>query len=229
MKEYTKLTAFEYDILRSGHPLERKFEIIKNFVNEIQDEKIELLGEIGCGSGRLSYLLANCYKNYKIESFELNRGFVEYAQEKFKSPNLNFQFLDIEKSKLPEKFDVLVTIDVLHHLKDIKKSIANIQSSLKKEGKWIIIEPNIYNIYIFLFQLLSKNEKLFYQIETEKELLKNFTILNKKYCFFIPFWLKNPPNWLKNLEIKLENKKFIGGSVVYFLKNHLTNSKQATA
>jgi 2-polyprenyl-3-methyl-5-hydroxy-6-metoxy-1,4-benzoquinol methylase len=215
MKKYNKETALEYDNLRSGHQLKRKLNIIKDFLGDQENFLKCSIAEIGAGSGRLMFLLASHFKKNHITGFEINRGFVDYARSNFILPNLNFSHLDIEKQGTNKKFDVLITIDVLHHLKNLENGIKNIKNSLKKDGEWIIIEPNIYNPYIYFFQLTGQGEKPFYQKKTEKELIKYFSILSKKYAITIPFWIKNPSAWLKNLENKLENKKLIGGSVVY--------------
>lgn len=221
MKKYNERTVSKYDFIRSGHLLERRFEIVKNLLEKFREPKtrpLEIIGEIGSGPGRLSYLLANYFKNSQIETYDANEKFIDYAKKNFSKENLNYQILDIEKTKLPKEVDFLVTIDILHHLNNLDLAIKNITDSIKKNGGWVVVEHNIYNPYIFLFQLLAKNEGLFSQSYAEKLFLKYFQILEKKYALLIHSFIKNPPNLLKYFEKKLENNKILGGSVIYFLK-----------
>ena len=210
--------ALKYDFIRSGHLLERRFEIVKDLIDKVKTNQTKLIGEIGSGPGRLSYLIANQFRDCRVKAFELNKEFVKYAKKKFQGQNLFYQIFDIEKFKLPKEFDVLLTVDLLHHLNKPNLAIENIKNSLKREKAWIIIEPNIYNVYIFLFQLLTKNEGLFYQSKTEKQFFKGFDILEKRYAFIIHSSFKTPPRWLRYLEKKFENNRIFGGSVIYLLK-----------
>lgn len=224
MPDYTKQTPSKYDFVRSGHILERRFEIIKNFIEKFIKESSTskrrpiTISEMGCGPGRLGYLIANCFKNYQINAYDINEKFIKYAKKNFLRENLSYRVLDIEKSKLSEPVDILITTDILHHLNDLNLAIGNIGSSINKNGVWIALEHNIYNIYIFLFQLLTKDESLFFQSRTEKLFSKHFQVLEKRYALLIHSKIKKPPKWLKYLEKKIENNKFLGGSIIYFLK-----------
>lgn len=219
MKNYNKKTAFEYDAIRSGHLLERRFDIIKRLLGVVNNEGINQIAEVGSGAGRLSYLISSSFTDKKVDSFEYNEGFVDYARENFKRENLSYQKLDIEKSKLPKEYDVIITVDLLHHLKDLRLSVENIKGSLRNGGFWIIIEPNIFNPYIFLFQLLAKNEALFRPKKTER-FFEGLSILKKFYAFLIPAFIRKPSSVLKLWERSFENFFCCGGSVIYLLKKN---------
>ena len=111
----------------------------------------------------------------------------------------------------------MISIDVLHHFKNLDIAVNNIGNFLDVGGRWIIIEPNIFNFYIYLFQLLAKNEGLFVQSKAETILSYDFKLLEKRYAFIIHSIIKHPPRWLIDIEQKLENVKFLGGSVFYLL------------
>ncbi|MDD5594097.1 MAG: class I SAM-dependent methyltransferase, partial [Candidatus Margulisbacteria bacterium] len=210
MKKYNEATAHEYDSLRSGHLLNRRFEIIRDLIAAVKNGRPLKIAEIGAGTGIMSFLVASHFADCQVSAFDVNEGFVSYAGQKYKRDNLSFQTIDIEKSGGRGNFDVVITVDILHHLGDIASAVSNIGDRLKVGGSWIILEPNVFNFYIYLFQLLAKNEGLFSQSKTEKIFDEGFKIAEKKYAFIIHSIIKQPPGWLAELERRLENRKFLG-------------------
>ena len=148
MKNYTAQNAFEYDSMRYNHSFNKKFEEIKNFIDNNSLVENISIGEIGHGSGRLCYNIAKHFSKNKVYGFEINNGFVQYARNNFNLNNLTFEKLNIEEQSPKEQFNILISIDVLHHLDNIDKGINNINKCISKNGYWIAIEPNIKNIYI---------------------------------------------------------------------------------
>ena len=55
---------------------------------------------------------------------------------------INYINKDIEKSKLDEKFDIILMFEVLEHLDNWKKTIKNIKKNLNKNGLIIISTIN---------------------------------------------------------------------------------------
>ncbi|OGC08479.1 hypothetical protein A2230_08155 [candidate division WOR-1 bacterium RIFOXYA2_FULL_36_21] len=217
MKEYDESTAVDYENLRSGHLLRRRFEVVKNLICKIKNNQELKIAEIGCGTGALSFLISQHFEDCKIKAFDINRGFIEYAGKSYKRPNLTFKVFNAELDREGDKFDLVISIDVLHHFKNLDIAVNNIGNFLDVGGRWIIIEPNIFNFYIYLFQLLAKNEGLFVQSKAERILSYDFKLLEKRYAFIIHSIIKHPPRWLIDIEQKLENVKFLGGSVFYLL------------
>ena len=89
--------------------------------------------------------------------------FIEQSINNFKKYNINnIKVQKVEPEKLPfedQKFDVILIVDVIHHLDDIKKNINEIKKFLKKGGKLLIYEPNKLNPLIWLTHLIDKNER----------------------------------------------------------------------
>jgi 2-polyprenyl-3-methyl-5-hydroxy-6-metoxy-1,4-benzoquinol methylase len=218
MKIYDERTANDYDNLRSGHLLTRRSEIIKDYVVEIKETRTIKIAEVGSGTGIMGYLLSGQFPSIQFDSYDNNQGFINYASEHYARNNLSFQYMDIEKDSTSQKYDIVFSVDMLHHLKDLKAGINNVCKMLKTSGHWIIIEPNIGNPYIYLYQLFAKNEGLFVPALAEKEIVKYFTVIQKKYAFIIHSAFKRPFKWLIFLERQIENNGLLGGSVVYLLK-----------
>jgi 2-polyprenyl-3-methyl-5-hydroxy-6-metoxy-1,4-benzoquinol methylase len=95
--------------------------------------------DAGCGTGQ--FLLA-CAKtvqpNYCL-------GIDVFAQD-LKIPELKLEFrnADITKFSIPEKFDVVMSDNVLEHLApvDLKTHLASIKAALKPKGSMIVLTPN---------------------------------------------------------------------------------------
>ncbi len=113
---------------------------------------------------------------------------------------INYIYKDIEKSKLDEKFDVILMFEVLEHLENWKKTIKNIKKNLNQNGIIIISTIN-RNLFSKLFAIsIAENilnwiprgthdyNKLIKPAELKKTLLKeNFHFNNIKGLVFDPF------------------------------------------
>lgn len=218
MDKYDENTASIYDNLRSGHLLARRFEIIKDMIVKIKHDRPLKIAEIGAGTGIISYLLAGQFRDCFFESFDINQGFVKYASRQYARSNLSFNCLNIEQEQPKGEYDIVISVDMLHHLNDLRTGINNIRELTKAGGNWIIVEPNIWNPYIYLYQLLARGEGLFIQSQAEKEFAASFAIQEKRYALIIHSAIKQPPLWLVALEKHIENHSLLGGSVVYLLK-----------
>jgi SAM-dependent methyltransferase len=108
--------------------------------------------EIGCGSGKNAFLLAQ-KTGMKVLGTDLCEPFIKEARENFILPNLRFDLLDFNKASefKGEQFDYIIGNGILHHLYfHLDEAFLNMRSLLKKNGKIIFLEPNLYNPYVYL-------------------------------------------------------------------------------
>jgi SAM-dependent methyltransferase len=108
--------------------------------------------EIGCGSGKNAFLLAQ-KTGMKVLGTDLCEPFIKEAREHFILPNLRFDLLDFNKAPefKGEQFDYIIGNGILHHLYfHLDEAFLNMRSLLKKNGKIIFLEPNLYNPYVYL-------------------------------------------------------------------------------
>lgn len=217
MNKREKINASLYDYVRSGHLVNKRFETIKKLIYKIYktDEKV---GEFGCGTGSLGYLLSKQFKSLKFDASDVNENFINYAKEKYKNKNLKFFISNVENINFTKKYHIVISVDLLHHVTKLEKTIHNINNSLIKNGYWIAIEPNIYNPYIFILQELMEDERIFLQNQFEKYIRGYFALVSKQNRVLIPHFIKNPPKILEIIESKFETLPFLGGDVVYLLK-----------
>jgi 2-polyprenyl-3-methyl-5-hydroxy-6-metoxy-1,4-benzoquinol methylase len=149
----------------------------KAIVDQMNTERNDLnVLEIGCGTGELSYLIAQKTKANVMGS-DLCVPFIEEARAMYNLSNLKYEVLDFNH---PEKvtslkFDYIIGNGILHHLYyNLDEALKNIFLLLKKDGKIIFWEPNIQNPFcyiIFSFPFFSRLANL---EPTEKAFSKKY-------------------------------------------------------
>ena len=158
--------------------------------------------DVGCGGGIICEPLARL--GAKVTGIDFAPNNISAAKIHAKKNKLKINYInkDIEKSKLDEKFDIILMFEVLEHLDDWKKTIKNIKKNLNKNGMIIISTIN-RNLLSKLFAInLAENflhwipkgthdyNKLIKPEELKKILLKEkFNFNNIKGLVF------NPLNW----------------------------------
>jgi len=124
----------------------------KWMINEVDTTKNADVLEIGCGIGKLSNYFAQ-HISLNVIGTDISLPFIEQSMAKYQKPNLNYMYLDFNNPEILEgkKFDYIIGNGILHHLYyDIDSALVNIRKLLKKDGKMIFMEPNIYNPYCAL-------------------------------------------------------------------------------
>lgn len=115
--------------------------------------------EIGCGTGEVSYWMAQ-QSPLHILGTDLCVPFIDEAKKKFLLPNLSYEVLDFNKPEQVQgrTFDYIVGNGILHHLYyHLDDALRTLHQLLKPGGKIIFMEPNIYNPYCaFIFNYARK-------------------------------------------------------------------------
>ncbi len=132
---------------------------------DLSKQNIKIL-EIGCGTGEISYFLANKTKA-EILGTDICLPFIEDSRKNYSSPNLKYEVLDFNDAESisnvlgDTKFDYIVGNGILHHLfYKLDNSLVSINELLNTNGKMIFLEPNILNPYCFLIFNFSFFRKL---------------------------------------------------------------------
>ena len=104
--------------------------------------------EVGCGIGKITRFLLR--SDRKVLSIDLNKGHLARNRKRFKN-NKNFRaiFHDISLKNgglIKKKFDTIVCLNVLHHIKNQDRALRNM-NWLLKEGRLILLEPALPGIY----------------------------------------------------------------------------------
>lgn len=176
--------------------------IVKEMKN--QDETINVL-EIGSGTGEISHYIAK-NTNANVLGIDLCQPFVDGANKEFHLQNLNFMVLDFNHPEklMGMKFDYVIGNGILHHLYyQLDSALININSLLKEGGKFIFMEPNIYNPYCYLIFKFEKFRKLAKLEPDEMAFSRNFIkekLLKANYhdikVSYKDYLLPNTPSFL---------------------------------
>lgn len=132
--------------------------------------------EIGCGTGRLSYMMAQ-KTSHQVLGTDLCVPFIEEANQNFKLPNLQYSYLDFNfpESLQGKKFDYIIGNGILHHLYyHLDEALVKIKDLLADGGKMIFMEPNIYNPYCTLIFKVPFFRKLAHLEPDEMAFSKSF-------------------------------------------------------
>ena len=105
----------------------------------------KLVLDFGCGSGYGANFLAG--KARSVQGVDISDSAIRHASASYSgSKNLQFMALDLTMPDLnrhiPSKFDVIVSFDVVEHVEQYWRFIANIESLLAEGGVAVIGCPN---------------------------------------------------------------------------------------
>lgn len=130
-------------------------EVIKPYI-----KKNDRVLDFGCGPGSF-VAIASKYCD-EIIGVDISTRFTSLCEKTIQKLNLkNAKALQIFQGNLPfqnHSFDVVIMVDVLHHLDNISKDLEEALRVLKSGGQVLIFEPNKLNPLIAVMHALDRNE-----------------------------------------------------------------------
>ena len=210
-----------YDAMRDSWLYRRREDFIRRAVAGMGLSPGSTVLEVGSGAGALLYRLAGDMAELDFVGIEPLEKYVEYSRRKYQSGNLRFiKGASEEVSGLVGgPVSLVLSNDVMHHVRSIRSSIEEISKITEPGARWLLIEPNVYNLYVFLNHILRPDERNFYPGSFVRTAAKYGWVLEKKsYLFLVPSFLKDAPAWLKKAEAGLEHIPFLGGGVAIELR-----------
>jgi ubiquinone/menaquinone biosynthesis C-methylase UbiE len=134
--------VFRYsDVL---NPVPPKTLLLAGEIAELQPEKRIL--DLGSGKGYPSLLWASVF-GVNIEGFDVNKGFVEYANSRARLLNLSdkarYAYGDVEKQNFTDKYDVVSSLGlgIIEVYGAVDTAAKNFRMVLKEDGFLILAEP----------------------------------------------------------------------------------------
>jgi SAM-dependent methyltransferase len=97
--------------------------------------------DAGCGTAHRFLPVAQRYRRANCVGIDMTHASLEIAKKlakKHKMQNMSFQQANLLNLKLNEKFDIIYSSGVIHHLEDPKKGLKNLCNILKDDGVIII-------------------------------------------------------------------------------------------
>lgn len=166
-----------------------------NFVlNKLESLRFNSLLDIGCGEGRLLHEINVRFLNKILLGIDFSPRSISFA--KAFNPNLEFICGDIQKIKLPGKYDVITLIEVLEHIpiKEIPNFLQTLYNYLNDAGNLILTVPS-NNI------TLNPKHYQHFNTKTIKNTLSGFFEI--KEIFYL-----NQKGWKTNVISKLLSNRF---------------------
>ncbi len=154
---YNSLHKYHNKVSKSNgteaYPIHKRFNSLgKSGVPQYQDindwllayfdyKNIKLILDVGCGVGATSIALAKAL-NCKVSGITLSKSELNTAKgfaEKLKLKNCTFSLKDMEEPG-EQKYDLIIAIESIKHVSDLKLTIHNLANSLNEEGKIVVVE-----------------------------------------------------------------------------------------
>ena len=122
--------------------------------------------DVGCGTGKLSYKLADHFKGAEVHGVDLSSTMIEKANAKNKANEVRFKIGDVENLPYEDNtFDVITCSHSFHHYPNKDKAIAEMYRVLKPEGRLMIIDGCRDVIFgRIIFNIVEKIEKHVYHL-----------------------------------------------------------------
>lgn len=165
----------KFKILHEIQPLRIKY--ILETLNKKNLNNTTVL-DIGCGGGLVSEGLSKI--GATVTGVDFIKENIKVAKMHAKKNNLKINYFvkDFEKEKITSKYDVIIILEVLEHLKNWEEFIKKIKISLNRNGTLIIstINRNLVSKFLTLdigenlLKLIPLNTHTFYKFIKPEEL-----------------------------------------------------------
>lgn len=122
-----------------------KDHIISNIEKTIINPNIQSIVDLGCGTGELTYKLAEKYKSCEIYAVDLSPYYLSIALHNKIHENITYHHDNIENVNITNNSQDVVTICYVFHemtISAIKNTLRNAYRLLKYDGQIIIIDMN---------------------------------------------------------------------------------------
>ena len=114
---------------------------------EMRDFKPKKILDAGSGIGSYTFYLAKLFPNASVEGWEIDKNKLAFCKKFSKELNIRnapFSFRNLTNTLgYKSKFDLIVNIDVLEHIKDYKKVLKNFYTLLMPGGYVYIHTPQL--------------------------------------------------------------------------------------
>lgn len=106
--------------------------------------------DLGCGDGRLTYLISTVAKN--VVGVDNQKIAISFAKSIANNINKNIKFIRADSCKklkqMLKKFDVVTAYDIIEHIPEdkVKEFLSAVRYYLKDGGAFILTTPNILEL-----------------------------------------------------------------------------------
>ena len=116
-------------------------EEVKEVLKELSWKNKRVL-DVGCGTGLFAFEVSKLGTK-QVLGIDFSKEAIEIAKKTHKNHNLQYQVLDVKKSK--SKYDVIVSLGTLEHMDKPLGTLKLLKKHLNPKGRIIITSPNWTN------------------------------------------------------------------------------------
>ena len=143
--------------------------------------------DAGCGTGHTTLELLN--DGYEVTAIDLSQGLVDFTKRIIKENNYtgDVYVLNLTNAKVlgENKFDTILCLDVLEHIRDDKLAIKNLYYILKKNGHLIVSVPALRFLYGIRDKKIGHYRRYGRDELIEKLRASGFDIVDIRYWNFL--------------------------------------------
>lgn len=145
--------AFQSNLYESGNPTRRwlhntRRQWVMDAIDSSAPSDPRFL-EIGCGCGIYTAHMSGLGH---VRALDINPDFVAAAN---RLPNVEASVADIQEFDSPPVYDIAVCSEVIEHIPDSTRALANIYHALKPGGRLILTTPHSYSTMEIFARLLA--------------------------------------------------------------------------
>ena len=176
--------------------------------------------ELGCGSGDVLAAVARERPDVLFVGVDLDEAMVAYAGTTHASSNVSYERRDIVTDPPTLTASLVFGIDVVHHVRDLDSLARAVAELLAPHARWLVIEPNSRNPYIWLHQERMRraglDEDHFRPRAFESACrAAGLAVVERRTASVVPGTVQRVPRLVGRLERLLERVPMLGGSDVY--------------
>jgi SAM-dependent methyltransferase len=218
VSSHYELPPSEYERRRAGHFHRRRVAVVADAVQRFVPGGGTVV-EIGCGPGAMLADVAAARPDASFLGLDVEPEMVAHAQRAHSGAGLSFAVADVGRDRLPVSCDLVLAVDVLHHVHDPAAFLRGVVPQLEPAGRVLAIEPNRLHPYVFAKQermrRVGLDEDHFRTGEWEDAFRDvGLVVQERRYLHAFPAWFRSPPQLLAALEPVLERVPPVAGSVV---------------
>jgi SAM-dependent methyltransferase len=118
---------------------------LRSFKKENPDAKLNIL-DAGSGFGQYCYRMGNLFPEAKILGVDVKQEQIDDCNNFFrqigKSDQISFQVADLTKYKVPNYYQLILSVDVMEHILEDEQVFENFSASLRPGGALLISTPS---------------------------------------------------------------------------------------